>query len=105
MPPKKGAHPSALSTACGSGKADSKHKVSLSAAEKTAVTNLEKAFTESTTGALTTTEATCVKGVADGADEAVQGDVGSGMSAIAQRCSASLDSPWGAVGPAAGEAE
>jgi hypothetical protein len=47
-------------TACGSGKADSKDKVTLSAAEKTAVANLEKAFTESTTGALTTTEAKCV---------------------------------------------
>jgi hypothetical protein len=46
-------------TACGSGKAD-KAKVSLSAAEKTAVANLAKAFTESTTGALTTTEAKCV---------------------------------------------
>jgi hypothetical protein len=47
-------------TACGSGKGDNKHKVSLSAPEKTAVANLEKAFTQSTTGALTTTEAKCV---------------------------------------------
>lgn len=47
-------------TACGSGKSDGKDKVSLSADEKKAVTNLEKAFTESTTGALTTTEAKCV---------------------------------------------
>jgi len=47
-------------TACGSGKSDSKDKVTLSADEKTAVANLEKAFTESTTGALTTTEAKCV---------------------------------------------
>ena len=47
-------------TACGSSKSDSKDKVSLSADEKTAVSNLEKAFTESTTGALTSTEAKCV---------------------------------------------
>jgi len=47
-------------TACGSGKADSKDKVTLSAAEKTAAANLEKAFTESTTGALKTAEAKCV---------------------------------------------
>jgi hypothetical protein len=52
-------------TACGSddkdgkdGKADK--KVSLSADEKTAVANLEKAFTESTTGGLKTSEAKCV---------------------------------------------
>jgi hypothetical protein len=47
-------------TACGSSKSDNKDKVSLSKDEKTAVTSLEKAFTSSTTGALTTTEATCV---------------------------------------------
>jgi hypothetical protein len=47
-------------TACGSGKSDNKDKVSLSKDEKTAVANLEKAFTQSTTGALTTTEAKCV---------------------------------------------
>lgn len=49
--------------ACGSGKSDSKHtdhKVSLSAEEKTAVANLEKAFTEATTGGLSATEAKCV---------------------------------------------
>ena len=44
-------------SACGSGKSD---KVSLSKDEKTAVANLEKAFTESTTGALSTSEAKCV---------------------------------------------
>jgi hypothetical protein len=47
-------------SACGSGKSDNKGKVSLSKDEKTAVANLEKAFTESTTGALGTTEAKCV---------------------------------------------
>jgi hypothetical protein len=50
-------------TACGSSKADGKDKddkVSLSADEKTAVSSLEKAFTESATGALSTTEAKCV---------------------------------------------
>jgi hypothetical protein len=47
-------------TACGSGKSGNKDKVSLSKDEKTAVVNLEKAFTESTTGALSTTEAKCV---------------------------------------------
>jgi hypothetical protein len=54
-------------TGCGSdnsGKgdksSDKNEKVSLSAEEKTAVANLEKAFTESTTGGLSTTEAKCV---------------------------------------------
>lgn len=47
-------------TACGSSKSDNKDKVSLSKDEKVAVANLEKAFTSSTTGALTTTEAKCV---------------------------------------------
>ena len=53
-------------TACGgsdkSGDKKSKpdDKVSLSADEKTAVANLEKAFTQSATGGLTTTEAKCV---------------------------------------------
>jgi hypothetical protein len=48
-------------TACGSSKSDNKgDTVSLSKDEKTAVTNLEKAFTSSTTGALSTKEATCV---------------------------------------------
>jgi hypothetical protein len=50
-------------TACGSSKSDhkdAKAEVSLSADEKTAVTSLEKAFTESASGGLTTTEATCV---------------------------------------------
>src|SRR4051794_40510326 len=50
-------------TACGSSKSDhskGKETVKLSAEEKTAVTNLEKAFTQSTTGGLSTTEAKCV---------------------------------------------
>lgn len=47
-------------SACGSGKSDNKGKVTLSKDEKTAVTNLKKAFTESTTGALSDKEATCV---------------------------------------------
>jgi hypothetical protein len=47
-------------TACGSGKSDSKDKVTLSKDEKTAVTNLQKALTESTTGGLTAKEGTCV---------------------------------------------
>ncbi|HET6167922.1 MAG TPA: hypothetical protein VFE07_13915 [Marmoricola sp.] len=47
-------------SACGSGKSGNKDRVSLSKDEKTAVANLEKAFTESTTGALSTTEAKCV---------------------------------------------
>jgi hypothetical protein len=50
-------------TACGSGKSgdkDSKDKVSLSPDEKTAVTSLEKAFTQSASGGLSTTEAKCV---------------------------------------------
>lgn len=47
-------------SACGSGKSGNKDKVSLSKDEKTAVANLEDAFTQSTTGALTRTEATCV---------------------------------------------
>lgn len=47
-------------TACGSSKSDNKDKVTLSKDEKTAVTSLEKAFTQSTTGALTSTEAKCV---------------------------------------------
>jgi hypothetical protein len=45
-------------TACGSSTSD--HKVTLSKDEKVAAASLEKAFTSSTTGALTTTEATCV---------------------------------------------
>jgi hypothetical protein len=50
-------------TACGSSKSDSKEndgKVSLSAEEKTAVANLEKAFTDSATGGLSTKDANCV---------------------------------------------
>lgn len=48
-------------TACGSSKSDDKgDKVSLSKDEKTAVANLEKVFTSSTTGALTAKEANCV---------------------------------------------
>jgi hypothetical protein len=47
-------------TACGSGTSQDKHKASLSKDEKTTVASLEKAFTASTTGALTTKEATCV---------------------------------------------
>jgi hypothetical protein len=54
-------------TGCGSSNSDksgkddkSPDKVSLSAEEKTAVASLEKAFTESTTGGLSTTEAKCV---------------------------------------------
>lgn len=47
-------------SACGSGKSGNKDKVSLSKDEKTAVANLEDAFTQSTTGALTRTEAKCV---------------------------------------------
>src|SRR5690349_9228112 len=47
-------------SACGSGKSGNKDNVSLSANEKTAVASLEKAFTESTTGAMTTPEAKCV---------------------------------------------
>src|SRR3954451_5761472 len=47
-------------TACGSGKSDSKDKVTLSKDEKTAVANLQKALTESTTGGLTATEGKCV---------------------------------------------
>jgi hypothetical protein len=47
-------------TACGSNKSDSKDKVTLSKDEKTAVTNLQKALTESTTGGLTAKEGTCV---------------------------------------------
>ena len=47
-------------TACGSSKSDNKDKVTLSKDEKTAVASLEKAFTSSTTGALTTKEAKCV---------------------------------------------
>jgi hypothetical protein len=45
-------------TACGSSKSDNKDD--LSAGEKKAVASLEKAFTDSTTGALTKTEASCV---------------------------------------------
>jgi hypothetical protein len=47
-------------TGCGSGKSHDKDKVSLSKNEKTAVASLQKAFTQSTTGALTTTDAKCV---------------------------------------------
>jgi hypothetical protein len=47
-------------SACGSGTSDNKDKVSLSKDEKVAVSNLEKAFTASTTGALTKKEAKCV---------------------------------------------
>jgi hypothetical protein len=49
-------------TACGSGKSDNKgsDQVTLSKDEKTAVTNLEKVFTSSSTGALSTKEAKCV---------------------------------------------
>ncbi len=48
-------------TACGSSKSDGKNgKVTLSAGEKTAVASLEKAFTQSASGGLTTTEAKCV---------------------------------------------
>jgi hypothetical protein len=47
-------------TACGSGKSGNKDKITLSKDEKTAVASLEKAFTSSTTGAMTTTEARCV---------------------------------------------
>jgi hypothetical protein len=46
-------------TACGSSKSDKKDTPSLSKDEKTAVASLQKAFTTSTTGALTTTEAKC----------------------------------------------
>lgn len=54
-------------TGCGSNNSDKEgkgdkgtDKVSLSAEEKTAVSNLQKAFTESTTGGLSDTEAKCV---------------------------------------------
>jgi hypothetical protein len=49
-------------TACGSGKSGDKGKdtVTLSKDEKVAVANLQKAFTESTTGGLSTKEANCV---------------------------------------------
>jgi len=48
-------------TACGSGDSGKKDdKVTLSTDEKTAAANLQKAFTESTTGGLSTTEAKCV---------------------------------------------
>jgi len=46
-------------TACGSGSSDKNGTAPLSKDEKTAVTSLEKAFTSSTTGALTATEAKC----------------------------------------------
>jgi curli biogenesis system outer membrane secretion channel CsgG len=46
-------------TACGSDKSG-KDAATLTKDEKTAVTNLKKAFTESTTGALSTKEAGCV---------------------------------------------
>jgi hypothetical protein len=49
-----------VTSACGSGSDKSKDKVSLSKDEKVAVANLQKAFTASTTGALTTKEAKCV---------------------------------------------
>jgi hypothetical protein len=44
---------------CGSDKSD-KHPVTLTKDEKIAVASLKKAFTDSTTGALTPTEANCV---------------------------------------------
>lgn len=47
-------------TACGSGKADKKDTISLSKDEKTAVASLQKAFTESTTGGMSATDANCV---------------------------------------------
>jgi hypothetical protein len=47
-------------TACGSGKSDSKDKVTLSKDEKTAVASLEKAFAQTSTGGFTTAEAKCV---------------------------------------------
>jgi hypothetical protein len=47
-------------TACGSGKSDNKDKITLSKDEKTAAANLQKVFTESSTDALSTTEAKCV---------------------------------------------
>jgi hypothetical protein len=50
----------AVLTGCGSGKADNKDKVTLTKDEKTAVASLKKAFTESTTGALSTSDASCV---------------------------------------------
>lgn len=46
--------------ACGSNSSDAKHPVSLSKDEKVAAASLEKAFTSSSTGALTTKEAGCV---------------------------------------------
>ena len=47
-------------TACGSGSSGKTDKPALSKDEKTAATSLEKAFTSSSNGALTTKEATCV---------------------------------------------
>lgn len=47
-------------TACGSGSSGKADKAPLSKDEKTAVTSLEKAFTSSTSGALTSKEASCV---------------------------------------------
>src|SRR3954452_21554219 len=46
-------------TAGGSGNSDKKDSVSLSKEQTTAVASLEKAFTSSTPGALTATEAKC----------------------------------------------
>ena len=47
-------------TACGSSESDGQKAPSLSKDEKTAVASLEKAFTESTTGGLSKTQANCV---------------------------------------------
>jgi hypothetical protein len=47
-------------TACGSGSSGKSDKPTLSKDEKTAATSLEKAFTSSSNGALTSTEARCV---------------------------------------------
>jgi hypothetical protein len=46
--------------ACGSGSSGDKHEVTLSKGEKAAAASLEKAFTSSASGALTTKEAQCV---------------------------------------------
>jgi hypothetical protein len=47
-------------TACGSGSSGASDEPKLSKDEKTAVASMEKAFTSSTTGALTSKEASCV---------------------------------------------
>lgn len=47
-------------TACGSGSSGASDKPVLSKDEKTAVASMEKAFTSSSTGALTSKEASCV---------------------------------------------